>query len=744
MLSKRLVPILSLVLCLGLVCSLAASGERTDVGPANFSMMHFTDMHINPHLARSGEPGRVRGGETIRWICQEAAKPQELTPLGFTAPPPAFAIATGDLTEYGVIDETWGVFERAFRDLPCPLYVVPGNHDNTWVAMYQIMRERHGGENYSFDKFGCRFVCICSASPQEPVPTIDAKTRAWLRKDLESNPPDTPVFVALHHPPYVNEFAPAEYDTLIDLLRDHNVVLMLYGHGHGVNHRNMDGIDGVMGGSTYGKNAGYALISVQDGTLRVAYHYHRRPTKDKQSALEPGWKTLLEKPLQSTAPRRLFRVFAAAAKGGEPSAARRLPVALEPTGDHARAERLEFSFEIDGAKAAFEHGAVPTHPVWSVDTAKLTPGRHLLTVRGNGADGSQDVRTKTFRVVRRPDSLRWRTEFPAAIKAGPVIAGDQLIVARTDGAVTALDRDTGRKLWTVTTGGEILGTPAWSGHTLVFGSGDGKVHALDDSGKTVWTFDARLPVYGTPLIDDATVYIGDNGGRLHALDLSTGKPRWTFSRADYSIECKPCVWGDLIVFGAWDGYLYGIDRADGKLRWKALGPKSSEGTLARYYAPADCGPLLVGGRLFVCDRGYQLGVYSADGKLESKWPVKVSGIGPAENERAFYARTTDNRVCKFDEQGEMLWQVDVPAGRFPIPPTERGGRVYVCSNRGRLSVLDARDGSLLWTYQTTPGFYVMAPVAVDAWEPGQDRPVCYVAGMDGSLTAVRQRPGSGS
>ena len=65
---------------------------------------------------------------------------------------------------------------------------------------------------------------------------------------------------------------------------------------------------------------------------------------------------------------------------------------LEPTGDHAGAEPLEFSFEIDGAKAAVEPGDVPTHPVWSVDTAKLTPGRHLLTVHGEGADGSQDVR----------------------------------------------------------------------------------------------------------------------------------------------------------------------------------------------------------------------------------------------------------------------------------------------------------------------------------------------------------------
>lgn len=698
---------------------------------ADFAFVQISDIHVSPHLERTGPPDTLRGSDSIAWICREAAGPQSITSLGITTPAPAFAFATGDLTEYGVIDDTFSVFERAFAGLPYPLYVTPGNHDNTWVAMYRIMRERHGGENYSFDRFGCHFACICSASPQEPVPTIDAKTRAWLKRDLESIPPGTPVFIALHHAPYGNEFAPAEYATLIDLLRDHNVVLLLYGHGHGANHRNMDGIDGVMGGSTFGKNAGYNLISVQDGVLRVAYHYYRKPTKDKQSALEPGWKILLEKPLQSTAPRRLFRIFAAAAKGGEPSASRRLPVALEPMDNQAGAEQLEFSFEIDGAKAAFEHGAVPTQPVWSVDTTKLTPGRHLLTVHGKGTDGSTDLRTMTFRVARDTDPVRWRTEFSAAIKAAPLIIDDKLVVADTGGTVTALNRKDGSRLWTFATGGEILGTPAWSGKLLVFGSGDGKVYALDQHGKAVWTFSAGLPVYGPPLIDNDTVYVGDNGGRLHALDLNTGNPSWTFSRADYSIESKPCAWGDLIVFGAWDGYLYAVERGNGKLVWKAWGPKSSDGKSARYYAPADCGPAVIGDTLFVCDRGYVLGAYDRDGAQHDRVDTDVSAIAADPTGRFFYSRGLKDRISKFDATGEKLWDRAVPAGRFPIPPTIHGDAVYVCSNRGLLSVLDANDGSVRWTYQVTPGFYVMAPVAVD------DDGVCYVAGMDGTVTALR-------
>ena len=61
-------------------------------------------------------------------------------------------------------------------------------------------------------------------------------------------PADTPIIVSLHHPPYSSEFAnPTEMDTFLDLLRDYNVVLMLYGHGHNVEQRDVGGIPGIMG-----------------------------------------------------------------------------------------------------------------------------------------------------------------------------------------------------------------------------------------------------------------------------------------------------------------------------------------------------------------------------------------------------------------------------------------------------------------------------------------------------------------
>ncbi len=702
------------------VIILAGATSTTFAQVSDFAFLQVSDTHISPVLANQTPPATVRGGATIAWFCEAAGQPQAIP--GEPTPVPAFALATGDLTEYGVIDKTWQVFEQAFATLSCPLYVQPGNHDNTWVAMYDIMRKRHGGENYSFAHGGCHFACISSASPQEPVPTIDGKTRAWLRQDLRKVERDMPIFVALHHPIYSNEFAnPAECDTFIDLLRDYNVVLMLYGHGHGVSHRNIDGIDGVMGGSTFGKNSGYAVISVQNDRLRVTYRYHR--STDEDSAADE-WAMLLDKPLTHNAPERLFAIEKAGVLD------KTLAVVLSWTPKELAASPKEIEFQIDGESSTTPDE--PTHDRFAIGPPlpELKPGRHLLTVRAKLPDGRNDLRTAEFDVPSAYVLARWRREFPAAIKAGPAVAGNKLFVACTDGEVLALDRNTGKTLWQFETGAEILGTPAWTGKALVVGSGDGNIYAIDADGNEQWRYAAGAPVYGPPCIHENVAYIGDNSGRLHALDVQTGAHRWVYERADYAIESQPCTWNGLVTFGAWDGLLYAVNAADGTLAWKVPGPKSSEGRATRYYAPADCGPVALGERLFVCDRGYELGAFDREGDEVERIASTVAAIAAASTGTAIYTRTTDDHVGKISAAGEELWRHNIPAGRFPVPPTCTGDTVYVCSNRGLLSAIAASDGNVLWQYQVTAGFFVMAPVAVASDE------TCYVAAMDGSLTAV--------
>ncbi|MEW6251102.1 MAG: PQQ-binding-like beta-propeller repeat protein [Planctomycetota bacterium] len=754
-----------------LAASLAvACGAQTQIAERHFSVLHISDIHVDPHLARLPAPTSQRSTEGLAWIAAEAGRPTEIKTGDPPAPPPAFALATGDLTEYGVTDDTWEVFERLVAPLPCKVYALAGNHDNTWTAMYHVLRKRHGGENYSFDHAGCHFVCLSSASPQEPVPSIDGKTRAWLRADLERTGRTTPVFVALHHPLYSDEFAnPAERDTLIDLLRDYNVVLLLYGHGHNAVAHDNGGIPGVMGGSTFGKHTGYGLLTVRGDDVQYAYHFMRDPKAGDTG--KPAWKVLWSGRLRKGAAPRLFDMAAPAPDARLAGA--KLAVRLRIAEAAREQPGGQITVRLDGEEhvnRALENQAGAGEPAeFALATKDLTPGAHLLSVTLKLRGGATDTRTRVFylepgapaasaRAGPQAVEVLWRRHFPAAFKAAPLRVktadADWLIIAGTDGVIRGLDPGSGDERWTFASGGEILGAPAGADGPqplLVFGSGDGQVYAVEvpprtppstDAGRKTpaaarWTFNAGQPVYGPPLIDTTgaqpTVYIGDHGGRLHALNLADGRPRWTFNRADFSIEARPSLWGELVVFGAWDGYLYAVNRTDGALRWKTLGPSSAAQKGSRYYAPADCPTVVLDKTLFVCDRGYRLGTYDTAGRPLESWANQACGIAAGADGRSVYVRTTLNQVIKLDPAGQPLWESAVPAGRFPIPPTEHAGVVYVCSNRGLLSALDARDGRALWSHQVTPGFYVMAPLCAYS---GAGRTACYVAGTDGSVTAL--------
>jgi outer membrane protein assembly factor BamB len=238
-------------------------------------------------------------------------------------------------------------------------------------------------------------------------------------------------------------------------------------------------------------------------------------------------------------------------------------------------------------------------------------------------------------------------------------------------------------------------------------------------------------VYGTPALDKDRVYVADLEGFVHAIDRHSGRLIWSKRHATFSVEQPVLLHDGILYFGAWDGFVYAVDARDGSLKWKAQGPagyRDDPKYKSRYYGPADCPPVIIGDRLFVVDRAYALGSYSLTGEYLGEIAAGVSGIALSEDGQSLYARGSERGLARYGAEGKEVWSNPVKLGRFPIPPTEVGGRVFVCSNRGLLTVHDAARGDILGRYQVTPQAHVMAPVAAD--RAGR----AYVAGMDGSLT----------
>jgi len=719
-----------------ILASVPAQGLAGEV--PDFCFLQVSDTHIEPHpIGAPDASPKDRSVETIAWFCGEAKQAQRLDPFNITTPVPAFAINTGDLTEFGVIGKTFDDFERYFQPLGIPLYVAVGNHDNTWNGIMQIMRRKYGGDHYSFDKFGCHFAAIDSATPQEPTPSLEQRTLTWLREDLRNVPAGAPIFLYCHHPLSTHEYAdPYEQLRFLETIRGRNVVLLLMGHGHQPVHEKWGTLDSVMGGSTFGPHTGYSIISVIGGTLRVVYRF--------REAGKP-MKTLLEKPIAMpekpiAMPECADIVMPSPFVVSEPE----MPISLVIKGDISGAPVAD----IDGLK---EHSVSLKREkdlyFGSLSMQGLLAGAHYLRITVHS--GSNKLDRATSFIYSPPDAAvrEKRAALDAGVKAEPLLMGNNLIVGTTAGQVIRVSFSwaTAKTDTLFTSGGEILHGPALFENTLYFSSGDMNVYSISVAGKLNWKCPLAAGVYGTPAVGPDAVYVGDMEGFVHAIDRRNGKIKWSQRIAPYSIEQSLLLdEGPLarargseegvLYFGAWDGQVYAVNARDGSVKWKERSPggQSEAKYTSRYYAAADCSPLIVGDHLIVCDRSYHVGSYSLDGKYIGQIAANVSGIGLSRDGKSFYARGFEAGLTRYDAAGKPMWSNPVPLGRFPIPPTEMAGKVYVCSNRGLLTAHDAADGKFLWQYQVTPQLHVMASVAADA--AGN----AYVAAMDGTVTRVGQ------
>jgi hypothetical protein len=636
-----------------LALALCSSGGADD-----FTFVQISDTHVEVRFAGDPVPKALRGEETFRWMAEELKKPQHIGALEFAAP--EFVISTGDITEFGAPGETWKDVLKLYAWLPCEWWPVMGNHDNTWnpitvpygelLATKTIARKSE--LSYSFDRHGCHFVVLNSATLNEPMPTIDVKDLNWLSSDLAWVEPRTPVFVFLHHPPDSGEFAqPYTSRMLFQVLDNWNIALIAYGHGHAVEHHQVFGMDCVQGGSTFAMkdadNRGYNMVTVKDGVLRVAYRY-LNDAKPEQ--------VLVEKPL---VPKRTLGVVEMKSKEvpgfghglGEVGDADMMNVMVEERFfEDLGPDPSRLTLLLDGVAAlsgAWSDvrerpgyktlGVNPVQPhtrswTWRGSFGEVAPGRHLVTVEERLPDGGQ--RQASWFMTQR----------------SPVI--------------------------------EEVDIPSATATTE----------------------------FGRRLLAGSIRYEGDANGRMTAFEGSDNAIKWTFETTGHAIESAPVIAGNLLVFGAWDGFVYALDKETGTCVWRELSPKAREMNGSRYYSAADCSPVVIGNRIFVCDRGYELAWYSLTGELHKLPFENIAAIGLSEDGQHLNLRGKDDVLTRIDRDGHVVWTTKVALGRFPCAPSEVQGMIVVCSDKGLVSWIGADDGQIQTQWQATSGAYVMSPV----------------------------------
>ncbi len=203
----------------------------------------------------------------------------------------------------------------------------------------------------------------------------------------------------------------------------------------------------------------------------------------------------------------------------------------------------------------------------------------------------------------------------------------------------------------------------------------------------LWKFSTKDSIEGAPAIVDGCVYVGSYDEYLYALDLADGKSKWKYKCGP--IKASPAVRQGRIYVGNADGVFHCVDAAKGEKCWTF----ETEGEITS-------GANFHGDLILFGSHDETLYCLTKDGK--EKWKFKtqgpVYGSAAAANGKTFVAGC-DSMVHVLDiASGNEDRAVDL-GGQTAASGAVSGSFLYVGTMNNQLQAIDWKQGRIAWTFQ---------------------------------------------
>lgn len=295
----------------------------------------------------------------------------------------------------------------------------------------------------------------------------------------------------------------------------------------------------------------------------------------------------------------------------------------------------------------------------------------------------------------------WNTPIGVGIYSAPARNGKRVFVGDDYGTMHCLHYKNGKTLWTYQTGSRINSTPAIEKGRIVFGSTDGYVYCLSEAdGKLLWRYNTGKPVMGCPVMKDDMVLIGGNGA-FYALDLMSGALRWETPVAGYCVS-RPCIYNDMVYFGAWGCFFYALQISDGKMAWKW-----SNGSSNDKFSPAAVWPVASNGKVFIVapDRVFTcLNAETGETIYRTNEHMVRENIGMSADGKVVYSRCMRDSVqamSALTDTPATIWKTSADYGydHDPSMMLETDGVIIFGTKNGLMHGVDAKNGKVLWRHK---------------------------------------------
>ncbi len=332
----------------------------------------------------------------------------------------------------------------------------------------------------------------------------------------------------------------------------------------------------------------------------------------------------------------------------------------------------------------------------------------------------------------------------------PVIADGKLFVVDAEQRVTALNADTGARLWTkkldpvFKKDSRAIGAGfAVAGDRLIIASGFGYIAALSiQDGHELWRQRTESPMSGAPAILGNRAYVTSTNNELYALDTATGDILWTDQAIAESARIlsspTPAVQSELLVAPFSSGELIAYLPANGRRLWTDT--LTTIGRFTPLSAINDIAgrPSIENGVVYAASHsGVTTAIDARSG--QRLWAILFgSRLGPVlAGDYVFIVGANSEVACLDKVKGGVVWVRQLPEFGKPKQKKQRivwtgplvvSNRVVVASSHGDVLALSPQTGETMSQLKIGQPIYV-EPVAADG--------KIYVLTDKGQLVAIR-------
>lgn len=314
----------------------------------------------------------------------------------------------------------------------------------------------------------------------------------------------------------------------------------------------------------------------------------------------------------------------------------------------------------------------------------------------------------------------------------PVVAGNRVYVADVDGRITAIEVESGERLWRTDLTPEdeddvtFSGGIAYAYGYLFISTGFAEVVVLNaESGETVWRRAMPSPMRAAPTISDGRLFVTTFDNQLFVLDVRNGETLWKHKGFEESAGilggASPAVEGDIVVVPYSSGELFAILTNNGRIMWSYSLASSRRSDVISSIADIRGQPVIDRGWVFaVSHSGRVVALNMRSG--ERIWEKELGGIQtPWVAGDYIYLLTTNNELlCLTREKGEILWVLQLPLYQNPIEkeepivwhgPVLASDRLLLAGSHGRVLAVSPYRGDVIGQITLDDGVSVPPVVA---------------------------------